>query len=100
MNRTFTRGAVAFAFAAALVTAHAADVAAGKGRVNKIDAGAATLNLTHEAIPALKWPAMTMDFHVADKKLLAGVKPGQAVTFGLAKDPAGGYAISHIEPAN
>ncbi|MDD5242045.1 MAG: copper-binding protein [Sulfuricella sp.] len=78
---------------------YAADAATGQGTVNKIDATAATVNISHEDIPALKWPGMTMDFKVADKKQLANIKAGQKVSFGLVKEPASGYVISHIEPA-
>jgi Cu/Ag efflux protein CusF len=42
---------------------------------------------------------MTMDFKVADKKLLSAIKVGQAVTFGLTKEAKTGYVISRIEPA-
>jgi len=77
----------------------AADAASGKGTVNKIDAAKATVNISHEAIPSIKWPAMTMDFKVADKKILSGIKAGQSVTFGLTKEAKTGYVISHIEPA-
>lgn len=77
---------------------HAADDANGQGTINKIDATAAIINISHEAIPALKWPGMTMDFKVADKKLLENLKTGQKVSFGLVKKPAAGYVISHIEP--
>jgi Cu/Ag efflux protein CusF len=77
----------------------AADAANGKGTVNRINADAGSVNLSHEAIPAIKWPAMTMDIKVADKKILSGVKAGQTVTFGLIKDPRAGYVISHIEVA-
>lgn len=77
----------------------AADAASGKGTVNRINAEAGSVNLSHEAIPAIKWPAMTMDIKVADKAILSGVKPGQTVTFGLIKDPRAGYVISHIEAA-
>lgn len=76
---------------------HAADVASGKGTVNKINNDAGSLNISHEAIPALKWPAMTMDIKVADRKILSEAKPGQAISFGLTKDPKAGYVISHIE---
>ncbi|MBU1690033.1 MAG: copper-binding protein [Gammaproteobacteria bacterium] len=89
--------------AATMLTAvsavQAADVANGKGTVNKIDAETSTLNISHEAIPSIKWPAMTMDFKVADKKVLSGIKAGQVVTFGLTKEAKTGYVISHIEPA-
>lgn len=78
---------------------HAADVANGKGMVNQIDAAGGIVNISHEAIPALKWPAMTMDFKVTDKKSLTHVKTGQTVSFGLSKDPKDGYVISHIESA-
>lgn len=77
----------------------AADVASGKGTLNQINAEVGSVNISHEAIPAIKWPAMTMDIKVADKKLLTGVKSGQKVTFGLTKDPKTGYVISHIETA-
>lgn len=83
----------------AVASVQAADAVSGKGTVNKIDAATATVNISHEAIPAIKWPAMTMDFKVADKKILSGIKVGQAVTFGLTKEAKTGYVISHIEPA-
>ncbi len=75
----------------------AADAATGKGVINRIDATAGIANINHEAIAALKWPAMTMDFKVADKRQLAALKAGQTVTFGLTKDATLGYVISHIE---
>ena len=77
----------------------AADAASGRGVVNRIDAAAGIANINHEAIPALKWPAMTMDFKVVDKQQLAALKPGQTVSFGLVKDATLGYVISHVEPA-
>ncbi|OIP08064.1 MAG: hypothetical protein AUK53_10775 [Betaproteobacteria bacterium CG2_30_59_46] len=89
----------AVSMVAAVSTVQAADAASGKGTVNKIDAATATVNISHEAIPAIQWPAMTMDFKVANKKLLSGIKVGQAITFGLAKEAKTGYVISHIEPA-
>lgn len=96
---TIFTAALALLAAIANLQAHAADVASGKGTVNKIDAAEGAVNISHEAIPAIKWPAMTMDFKVADKKILSGVKAGQAVTFGLTKEAKTGYVISHIEPA-
>lgn len=85
------------AMLAAAATLHAADAASGRGTINKINLEAGSVNISHEAIPALKWPAMTMDIKVADRKILSGVKSGQAVSFGLSKDPKAGYVISHIE---
>lgn len=89
----------ACAMLAGAVNTYAADVASGRGIVNKIDAAAGSVNISHDAIPSVRWPAMTMDFKVADKKVLTGIKAGQNVTFGLTKDPKAGYLISHIESA-
>lgn len=75
----------------------AADAATGKGVIVRVDVAAGIANINHEAIPALKWPAMTMDFKVADKQQLATLKTGQPVSFGLVKDAKHGYVISHIE---
>jgi len=99
MKKALTALIAALAMLAAISNLHAADAANGRGTINKVDNAAGSVNISHEAIPAIKWPAMTMDIKVADKKILSGLKSGQAVTFGLAKDPQAGYVISHIEPA-
>jgi len=44
----------------------------GHGVINRLQAAEHKINLTHEPIPALGWPAMTMDF-----KLGEGVRPGK-----------------------
>jgi Cu/Ag efflux protein CusF len=99
MKKALTGIIAALAMLAAIPNVHAADATIGRGTVNQIDAAAATVNITHEAIPALKWPAMTMDFKIADKKLLSGIKSGQTVTFALTRDAKNGYLISQIAPA-
>ncbi len=77
----------------------AAEDIPGKGVVKKVDAAAGVVKLAHEPIPAIKWPAMTMDIKVRDAKLLTGIKPGQKVDFGLAKGADGQYVISRIGAA-
>lgn len=99
MKKALITFIAALSMLAAIPPLYAADAASGKGTVNQIDTAAGTVNISHEAIPAIKWPAMTMDIRVADKKVLSGVKTGQTVTFGLTKDPKAGYVISHIEPS-
>lgn len=96
MKKALNAFIAAFAMLAAF-SLHAADVASGKGTANKISNDTESLNISHEAIPALKWPAMTMDIKVADRKILSEAKPGQVISFGLTKDPKVGYVISHIE---
>ena len=55
----------------------------GTGKVLSVDAAKRRIELDHGAIPALKWPAMQMEFVVADPALLGGVKPGDEVTFDI-----------------
>jgi len=54
---------------------------AAQGEVMAVDAAAGKLKLKHGTVPELKWPGMTMDFPVADKALLNGVKAGDKVDF-------------------
>lgn len=61
----------------------------GKGVVKAIDPDKGSITIAHEAIPALKWPAMTMRFKI-DKQLASTVKPGQHVTFELVANGMGG----------
>jgi len=53
-----------------------------QGVVVEVEADAITLN--HAPVPALKWPAMTMPFKLADKSLVKGLSKGQAVDFSFA----------------
>lgn len=86
-------------FAAIPFAAVAADAVPGKGVVKKIDVAAGVVKLAHEPIPAIKWPAMTMDIKAQDAKLLTGIKPEQKVNFFLVKGADGQYVISRIEAA-
>lgn len=72
----------------------------GQGTVNRVDAKAGTVKLAHGAISSLNWPAMTMDFIVADKQALTKLKPGQKVEFGVVERTKGQFVISEIAPAN
>ena len=73
-----------------------------RGKINSIDAKDGTLELTHEPIPALKWPTMTMMFRAADKAMLANVKPGDDIEFDMLAAPGkdGDYVITRIAPRN
>lgn len=48
----------------------------GTGVVKKSDAARGMVTLDHEPVASMKWPAMSMEFEVADKKMLENVKPG------------------------
>lgn len=66
------------------------------GTVNAIDPAQHRLTLTHEPIPSIGWPSMTMDFPVAPSVDLGGVKPGDRVDFGMEKGANGMYEIRSV----
>lgn len=55
----------------------------GVGTVTAVDASAGTVALDHEAINAINWPAMKMQFKVEDPMILKGVATGDHVAFEL-----------------
>jgi len=72
----------------------------GQGKVVAVDAKAGTVELDHQAIASLQWPAMTMEFRARDKAALGALKPGQVVEFDFAAGAAAGeYVIERIAPA-
>ena len=58
-----------------------------RGRIEALSRDAVTLS--HEAVPAIGWPAMTMNFRLSDPRLAQGLKVGDRVNFGFAQDNAG-----------
>jgi Cu(I)/Ag(I) efflux system membrane fusion protein len=58
-----------------------------RGRVEKVTPNSVTLS--HEPVPAIGWPAMTMTFQLADPALARGVKVGDRVAFAFDQPPAG-----------
>ncbi|MBL27275.1 MAG: cation transporter [Rhodospirillaceae bacterium] len=80
-------------------TAQAAEetAASGVGTVNSVGAAARKINLTHEPLPEIGWPKMTMDFAVAEGIDLDAVAPGDAVRFSLSEAGDGSYVITAIE---
>ncbi len=67
-----------------------------RGRVETIDA--ASVTLSHEPVPALGWPAMTMTFRLAEPALAKGIKVGDRVAFGFDQ-PAAGPTVRRMGPA-
>jgi len=74
--------------------------AVATGTVQKVDAAGRTLSLAHGPIPAIGWPAMTMDFPVAPGVDITGLAPGRQVEFTLAPRPgaSGGYVVTRVVP--
>jgi Cu(I)/Ag(I) efflux system protein CusF len=71
----------------------------GSGTVNSVDPGQHKVNLSHQPIPDIGWPAMTMDFPVAPSVDLEAIKPGTPVNFTIEKGQGGMYEIKAITPA-
>ncbi|WP_420337110.1 copper-binding protein [Roseibium sp.] len=65
--------------------------------VNSIGDG--TANVSHDPIPEIGWPAMTMDLPLLESAQMMGdVSAGDSVTLMLVKGDDGLYAISAIMP--
>jgi Cu(I)/Ag(I) efflux system periplasmic protein CusF len=86
---------VALAFAAP--ASAQSDAVSATGTVKKVDTAKRTLNLSHGPIPAVNWPAMTMDFAVAPDVDLSALKPGQQVEFKM-KGSGMTYTIIDVKP--
>lgn len=65
------------------------------GKITAIDAAAGTVTLDHQAIPEVKWEAMSMAFTTTDPAMLKDLKVGDAVSFDL-KSAAEPTKISRI----
>jgi membrane fusion protein, copper/silver efflux system len=70
-----------------------------EGSVDSVDLQAGTVSLNHGPVASLKWPAMTMEFKAANAALLAGLKPGQAVSFEFVERQPGEYVVTSIAAA-
>jgi Cu(I)/Ag(I) efflux system protein CusF len=71
----------------------------GTGTVNSVDPTQHKVNLSHNPIPEIGWPAMTMEFPVKPSVDLKPIKPGSRVNFTIEKGQGGMYEIQAITPA-
>ncbi len=76
------------------------DMVSGMAMVRGIDAGRRVLNLRHGPIPALDWPAMTMDFDVDPSLSLDGLSEGDEIHFSMTRTDEGGWHIVQIHVLN
>ncbi|HAU2406560.1 TPA: copper-binding protein [Legionella pneumophila] len=68
-----------------------------QGTIVSIDSKNQQLTINHQAIAALNWPAMTMNFSVEPKVSLNDVKAGDSIQFGLQKTSDGSYSVTSIK---
>ena len=71
----------------------------GIGTVNSVDAAQHKVNLSHQPIPEIGWPAMTMEFPVAPSVDLGAIKRGTRVNFTIEQVEGGMYEIKAMTPA-
>lgn len=69
-----------------------------EGTVEDLDAKAGAVTVNHGPVASLKWPAMSMEFLVANPALLAGLKPGALVSFEFVERKPGEWVITAIKP--
>ncbi|MBI1397231.1 MAG: RND transporter [Betaproteobacteria bacterium] len=91
-------GSVASAVAAQDTASTQASLPWVDAQVKKVDTGRGRLTLRHGDIPNLDMPGMTMVFHVADPKMLEGVKPGDAIRIAVDK-VKGRLTVVRLQPA-
>jgi Cu(I)/Ag(I) efflux system membrane fusion protein len=78
----------------AVTSATAPGTYRSEGRVERI--GKDELTLSHEPIPALKWPSMTMGFRNPPAGLPSGLKVGDRVRFEFV-ERQGTYQLTNVE---
>ncbi len=61
------------------------------------DYGDGNVSITHEPILSLKWPAMTMDFALANPSLAANIKPGSAINFEIVERGEGEWVVTKLQ---
>lgn len=66
------------------------------GTLDKIGPDGSVM-VTHEPVPSLKWPKMTMEFVPANAALVANLKPGAAIHFEFVERKPGEWVITKIE---
>lgn len=75
-------------------------VAGGVGIINSVDAEKKMINITHEPMPELNWPTMTMDLPVTRRVDLGQVQAGDKVSFQLKLGRDKKYRVIGITPAD
>jgi len=69
------------------------------GTVNAVDPAQHKIKVSHNPIPAIGWPAMTMEFGVAPSVDLRGLKPGTRIDFTMEQAKGGMYEVQSVTPA-
>jgi Cu(I)/Ag(I) efflux system membrane fusion protein len=65
-----------------------------EGKVEEVGGDAVTLS--HEPVPSLKWPAMTMEFKAPRGGWPKDLGPGTAIEFGFVQTPQGEFEVTGV----
>jgi Cu(I)/Ag(I) efflux system membrane fusion protein len=68
------------------------------GMVDDVDAKAGTVMLNHGPVASLKWPAMSMEFKVANPSLLKDLPPKARVSVDFVERQQGEWVITGVKP--
>ncbi len=66
--------------------------------VDDVDAKAGTVMLNHGPVASLKWPAMSMEFKVANPALMKDLPPKAKVTVDFVERQPGEWVITGVKP--
>ncbi len=66
------------------------------GVVDEVNAAKGTVTISHEPIKSLGWSAMTMEFVVKDKKILAKLSKGKKIHFSFVEQ-GDDYLITKVK---
>jgi len=56
-----------------------------------------SVSISHQPIKVLGWPAMTMDFEVANSSLIKGIQPGAPISFEIVEREPGVWVITAMK---
>ena len=70
-----------------------------EGQVESLDVQAGSVMLAHGPIASLQWPAMTMEFKLANTALQRDLKPGAKVAVEFVERQPGEWVITAVTPA-
>jgi Cu(I)/Ag(I) efflux system protein CusF len=68
------------------------------GTFNSVNEAEGTVNISHGPVDAVGWPAMTMDFRLADPQSVAVLAPGQEIEFSF--NTQDGATVTRVEPVD
>lgn len=69
------------------------------GAIDEVYVDANSVSMRHDPIPALQWPAMTMEFGLASPKVLEGLAPGEPIRFHFEDRGNGEFVVTRAERA-